>query len=212
MRWNRLITSVCIFILGISKLLTVFMVVMVLITALTNYVEAPVVLEMGDKIYLDVVDNVDLSTSVTYRGQTYSEVPVTPMTYFISIDEQLPFYLSIIPGILAGVGVFFFLHLLIKLLKSIEEREFFSKLNVKRLRIIGLLLIVGDLSLRLYRYMTYYFIINNVEIAGMYHSGRYFGFGMEFFASALFLGLMILLVANAFEHGLKLKEEQELTI
>ncbi|OEK02088.1 hypothetical protein BFP97_11395 [Roseivirga sp. 4D4] len=151
--------------------------------------------------------------NATYNGVSYDSVTVTPQTYAVLIEDvPISKYLMSSPVILIALVLFYFLSLIIKLLKSIEEREFFSLANVKRLRIIGLMVIGSAIIRWSYSMILDSFLRNNFEIEGFSKVSSSFLLNFDFLDSLWFLGLMILLVANAFEHGVRLKEEQELTI
>lgn len=213
MRWNRLITTGCIFLLEMSKIFVAVISGFMVIIILIGRVESPVVVSLGEDYRLETMNNLETSISGFYKGNEFKEISVTPLTYSFTLpQEEMPFYLAMLPSIFVGLAVFLFIHLLVKLLKSIEERDFFSNANVKRLRYMSLILMVGEVASWMYRRLLSIFINNSFEIEGMFKVGRGFSFSLDSIFSYFFLGLMILLIANAFEHGLKLKEEQELTI
>lgn len=211
MRWNRMITSVCIFLLELCRIGIVIIGVVVAIAFTFNKFEAPFALHLDDSYQFENQEM--FYPIVTYKGQSYSGVSVAPKTHFI-ILEELPIskYWTIISLAVIVGSIYFFLQLLIGLLKSIEEKEFFSIANVKRLRAIGLLIIGFSIVKWIYSMIVSYFLTSALQIEGLYKVSSGFILNMGFFKSLAFLGLMVLLVANAFEHGVRLKEEQELTI
>lgn len=211
MRWNRMITSVCIFLLQLSRLLIVFLGALMLMGTLFNKLDAPLGFHLGEDFRFE--EQAIFYPKVTYQGVEYSKVSLRANRYYIDLEEiPVSKYWTIIPLLLLVVGLYFFLDLLIRLLKSIEEREFFSWENVKRLRMIGFLVIGLSIGKWLFSVLKKYFLSTTLDIEGLSAVRWHFSLNIGFFDSLLFLGLMILLVANAFEHGLRLKEEQELTI
>ncbi|WP_176723296.1 DUF2975 domain-containing protein [Roseivirga misakiensis] len=170
-------------------------------------------LELGERYGFDSTVDAFTKVSGSFKGVPFASGSITPKNYYFSIfGEELPFYLSKLPLIGISTAVFLFISLLVKLLRSIEEREFFSLANVKRLRYMGLTFMIVQVAVWVYRWLYISFIDKNLVIEGMYKISSGFSLNFDFIYSYFFLGLMILLIANAFEHGLKLKEEQELTI
>lgn len=211
MRYNRLITSVCIFLLELTKIFLGILIVVLIGAALIGKLEAPLGFELGDNYRFEEAEALQLM--VNYNGQSYSDITARPKSYFLNLEAlPIPGIFTEVPFLLLGLGLWYLLHLIIRLLKSIEEREFFSADNVRRLRIIGFMTISFSILSWAYGHMVKYFLTHYIEVEGVYHISNKFTFNLSFFDTYFFLGLMILLIANAFEHGLRLKQEQELTI
>lgn len=211
MRWNRMITSVCVFLLQLIRVLIGVVAVLVLGAFILGKLEAPLSVNLDDNYRLS--EPMEQFAEVTYKGERYTEISIRATSYSLELESlPIPDYYLIISMIIL-LGTFYYLvHVLIKLLKSIEEREFFSLLNVKRIRIIGVMIIGYSVLSSIYGYLVKYLLIDYLDIKGVFHISGRFSTQSSFFNTYLFLGLMILLVANAFEHGMRLKEEQELTI
>ncbi|MCE7996734.1 MAG: DUF2975 domain-containing protein [Roseivirga sp.] len=109
-------------------------------------------------------------------------------------------------------GVFAFLQLLLQIVKSAERKEFFSSKNVRRIRLIGF-------GLAGWAIVDYVFTWYRTYIADKYLDSVYLEntrisipFVPDLFGNTFVIGLIVLIMAQAFDHGLKLEKEQELTI
>ena len=205
-----MITSVCIFLLSLARIFVAVFGVTMLVLIVTGGGDKPFVFSVEDYQFDEVVT---LKPKASYNGISYEHVTVSPRAYSVLIEDA-PFsmYLMALPVVIIIPVLFYFLSLIIKLLKSIEEREFFSLANVKRLRIIGLIVLASSLTRWSYTRALDYFLRHDFKIEGFSKASSGFLLNFDFLGSLWFLGLMILLVSNAFEHGVRLKEEQELTI
>ncbi len=206
-----MITSVCIFLLDWGKILVGMLLVFLVGSTLFGKSLVPLSFNLGEDYRLD--EPMQRTLELEYLGKEYNDIGIWPTSYYLDLD-QLPVsdYYTIIPMCLIVGGFYYLLHLLVRLLKSIEQKEFFSLLNVRRLRIMGFLIITYSILSWLYSHLIKYMLIDYLEIDGLVHVGSRLSFNLSFLNLPFFLGLITLLVANAFEHGLKLKEEQELTI
>lgn len=124
-------------------------------------------------------------------------------------------------GVFTGVGIhtlilvaslFAFIQLLLQILKSAERKEFFSRKNVTRIRLIGF-------GLAGWAIIDYIFTWYRTYIADKYLESIYLEttrisipFVPDLFGNTFVIGLIVLIMAQAFDHGLKLEKEQELTI
>lgn len=153
-----------------------------------------------------------MNLTAEYKGITYSNVTVTPKSFHIDMGE-LPFpdYVMLVLMLLALASIFTLLELIVRILKSIETRDFFTYQNVKRIRFIGLMVVGFSVLKWVYSLLLNTILFDVFHLQGVSDVGS-FSFSLNFFNSTFFWGLMILLVANAFEHGLKIKQEQDLTI
>ena len=109
------------------------------------------------------------------------------------------------------VGVFLFILFQLRhLLASLTEGNPFIIKNAKRLRIIGLVIIIGELFFNLTRICTAVIIDASARIEGakLVWSELISGFSLP----TLFLGIVILIIAEIFRLGVYMREEQELTI
>lgn len=211
MRYNRIITTVCIFLLQLSRVLVGALIVFLLGSALFGKLLIPLSFNLGDDYRLE--ESLERSLEVEYLGVQYNEVSIWPTSFYLDLDS-LPisgFYMFL-PMILLLGAAFYMIQMLIGFLKSIEKKEFFSMKNIKRLRVIGFTFITFSIVAFFRGYLIRYFLIDYLEIEGLVYIGSKLSVNLSFLSPPLFLGLITLLIANAFEHGLKLREEQELTI
>ena len=96
---------------------------------------------------------------------------------------------------------------------SAKRNEFFSHLNVKRLRIIGILVVLSGLVDYLGSFFKQWVFENFLTSADLTSTSSFWVFMLpNIFTSTFITGLLVLVIAEAFAHGLKLKEEQDLTI
>lgn len=97
--------------------------------------------------------------------------------------------------------------LLLRLVIAINRSEIFSWNNVHRLRKVGTLLLLGFLLQGAQLWLLFHRLDDVFAMQGYSLSLR-----EAITLSNLLLGLVALIVAEVFAIGLKLKEEQELTI
>lgn len=127
-----------------------------------------------------------------------TEVPPTP---------QLK--AAIIVSAILYVGYFLWiLQIIINIVKDIRKTEAFKMKNIIRLKNIAWLIILapileGILQLAFTAYISKYYSLPE---------GLTFRSGIDFDFALLTLGLLLYAVAIAFNEGLKMKKEQELTI
>lgn len=105
---------------------------------------------------------------------------------------------------------------------SLNDQSVFTNENVKRLRIIGILLLLAAPLNMLQDYFMQsivddYFIHNIFSLEGGISRRLGFWFGSStangtFVSSWIVAGLIILVIAEVFKQGLRMKEEQDLTI
>lgn len=212
MRFNALITTLSLTLLYITKYVVVMMAILLVGFGATGNLEAPLSFSLDDGYRVEAYQGTPSSLTAEYKGETYSNITITPKSFYLDLGEvPISDYLMLSIGLIVVGAVFIISDLLIKLLKSIENRDFFTFLNVKRIRWIGLIILVFSILKWVYFLLLDYVLFDVFKIKGLVDIDHSL-FSLSFFNSSLFLGLMVLLVANAFEHGLKLKEEQDLTI
>lgn len=137
-------------------------------------------------------------------------VPVSYDEMIVSVNAQPSFLVKSI-SVLAVLGdfvtVIWAVILFIRIIIAINKSEIFNWRNVRRLRRLGVLLIIGFACSFLKSLLTVYNVEKvlsltnySLSIADMVHT------------TSLVLGLSALIVAEVFAIGLRIKEEQELTI
>ena len=153
------------------------------------------IVPVDDKLALDSVQNTRLDVQTPYVVKQVIVCGWTP--WWISLFAIL--FLPILPLVIWGTINF------IKLLISVFKHEIFTRKNARRLRIL-VYTINGSLAfISLYDWLIYHCVANQTVIPGYVISNYEFAIGW----SDMFL---MLLFAEIFALGVKLQEEQELTI
>lgn len=94
-----------------------------------------------------------------------------------------------------------------KLINTINHQIIFDWINVRRLNKLGILLLISAVIVIIINLLNYYSVAEDIVLDG--HSINFF----EVFNTInLILGLIALLVGRIFAMGIRLREEQELTI
>lgn len=93
------------------------------------------------------------------------------------------------------------------ILSSIRDDMPFTEINVKRIRTIGVLLILIHIADTIHISLNDWWIGHQELYQGM---GTFSTLYIDW--SGLFSGLILLLLAEVFRHGLRLQEEQDLTV
>jgi hypothetical protein len=122
------------------------------------------------------------------------------------IPIQILIYYFIISEIMFGIAIYI-TYLLQMFFKSLKNEDPFVRENGKRLRSIGLAIIIGSI---LWNFFTIFYsslIRTSVSMDGI-EIGTHLNFKFEI----ILLGLIILVISEVFQLGAELKEEQELTI
>ena len=108
------------------------------------------------------------------------------------------------------IGLFFIVKAITqfyKLINAINHEVIFDWVNVRRLNCIGRNLLISFVLTQAYMLMNYWAAARLFELEGYEHN-----FWCDFQSMTLIMGLIALLVGRIFAIGLKMKEEQELTI
>lgn len=138
---------------------------------------------------------------------------VKPIAHEVTIKlKNKSWFLAYLPLLLYAIIYFYVLILLSRLVRSAKKNDLFSTKNVVRLRIIGLLVIANQLVSWLGDQLVKWFYKNYLVSTDLTYV-KSFWFGLpDVLSSSLFLGLLVIIIAEAFAYGLKLKQENELTI
>ena len=97
--------------------------------------------------------------------------------------------------------------LFIRLIVSINKSDIFNWKNVRRLRRLGVLLIIGFVCTFLLAFLSFHNVEKVFSVTGYSLS-----MADMVHITSLVLGISALIVAEVFAIGLKMKEEQDLTI
>lgn len=155
-------------------------------------------------------DDMTLLTDSVYNVKSQSYVPATFSHLLVSVEKPHSVWLDLLRGVMGLTAAVCFLWaalLFIRLMVAINRQEIFCWSNVHRLRRIGVLMSLGFLMCALQIYCSF-----RVQGEVFAMQGYSFSLREAIDLSNLLLGLVALIVAEVFALGLKLKEEQELTI
>ena len=169
----------------------------------------------------DIVDVISSYVSLKKRGSNYvglcpfhnektgSYIPVayTQMVTNVKVDRSTWMMVAqVISGLLAVFAIIASTVLFIQLIVAINKSDIFNWKNVRRLRWLGVALLLNFISEAVPALM------NDYELSSVFSLS---GYSMETSIDSVMLvilGLVSLIVGEVFAIGLKMKEEQDLTI
>lgn len=145
-----------------------------------------------------------------YNAKTQSYVPASYSQLFVSTHTEPSLAQAIVTGIASFVMMGCYLwaiYLFVRLILAVNRQDIFQWRNVRRLRRLGIALSVCYGCTLGIAYLTYQEVKEAFALPGY---SLELGEATE--VTTLVLGLCALLVAEVFAIGLKMKEEQDLTI
>lgn len=145
-----------------------------------------------------------------YNEKSGTYVPAAYATVVASVDNHPAIWEIIVEKFLTLLQVIMYvwaITLFIRLIVSINCSDIFNWRNVRRLRRLGLMLVIGFCCSLITAYLT-------IRSVGEVFSVPGYDLGLSDVVSTtlLVLGLCSLIVGEVFAIGLKLKEDQDLTI
>lgn len=155
----------------------------------------------------DLIGNIFLDSIYNEKSDEY--VPVSYTQAFASIDTQPSLLLTIgsrLVGIADLVTIIWAVVLFIRLIVAINRSIIFNWKNVRRLRCLGILLIIN------FSCTLFTTILDFHNIKEVFAISGYSLVLDDVHTMSLVLGLSALIVAEIFSISLKMKEEQDLTI
>ncbi len=155
-------------------------------------------------------EDTSLFLDSVYNVKSKAYVPVVYGAVVVSVEKpENVFYSAVsgLTGILAAVSTVWALILFIRLIVAINRSDIFNWRNVRRLRRLGILLLVVYGCSFLLAYLT---CIRVEEVFAM--DGYDLSLSDMCSTTSLLLGLCALIVGEVFAIGLRMKEEQDLTI
>lgn len=166
--------------------------------------------------YISLVpESFSISAGTLFQDSVYNEksgeyVPVTYASMLVSVDSHPAKWEMIAEKALTflQMGMYIWaIVLFIRLIISINKSDIFKWKNVRRLRRLGIALIIGFSC----SFLTAYISFRSVDTI---FSLRGYNLEVSEIVSStmLVLGLSALIVGEVFAIGLKMKEEQDLTI
>lgn len=99
------------------------------------------------------------------------------------------------------------LYQLRKIFATLAGETPFTGENVRRIRIIGIAVVTGSLLSTIVHFMIGLYISNIVHLPGL---ELYANFKVDI--SGIFLGVVVIILAEVFRYGASLQEEQDLTV
>ncbi len=145
-----------------------------------------------------------------YNEKSGTYTPVIHTSMFVSVDTDTAVWKLVLCsclGLICFVLGVWALIVFIRLIISINKSDIFSWRNVRRLRLLGILLVAGFGCSFLSNYLTFSDVNAHFALQG---------YDLIFLESVeittFVLGICALIVGEVFAIGLKLKEEQDLTI
>ena len=152
----------------------------------------------------------DILIDSVYNEKTGEYVPAAYGQMIVSVNTQpsvLSRIVSLLILILNYVAIVWAVVLFIRLIVSINKSDIFNWKNVRRLRRLGVLLIIGFVCTFLLAFLSFHNVEKVFSVTGYSLS-----MADMVHITSLVLGISALIVAEVFAIGLKMKEEQELTI
>ncbi len=123
-------------------------------------------------------------------------------------EHDWPYMISLVFIVLIEIGVsLFILHQLLNFLDEVTNARLFVRQNAAAIRKIGWVVALYAPVAGLIQYLMTWALIDRVRL-----TGATLGFGFYVDISTVFLGLIIVVIAQIFDEGVKLKEEHDLTI
>ncbi len=167
--------------------------------------------ELDETYYLTLIPNdYSIMTDSVYNIKTQSWLPSrTVQTVVAAPAKYSPLRsLIIVPSAFLMIGAFVMIVIcFIKLIIAVNKSIIFDWVNVRRLRKMGVGFIILFIVYIGMGFYYYYLSMEALDIAG-YEISR----SEVFSTTTLILGLASFLIAEIFSVGLRLKEEQDLTI
>lgn len=145
-----------------------------------------------------------------YNVKSGEFVPVAHGLLMVGLKTPKSLGVRVLAGVLSWVSliaIIWALVLFVRIIVAINRSDIFSWLNVRRLRRLGLLLILEFGCTCLSAYLT---LCSLREVFALEHYELEVPDTVNI--TTLMLGLVALIVAEVFAIGLKMKEEQDLTI
>ena len=149
-------------------------------------------------------------TDSVRNEKTGQYVPMAYTNLMVSVQVEKPVWQNVVSGgmgMLALVAGVWALVLFIRIVVAVNRSDIFNWCNVRRLRRLGILLIVGFVCVLLPEYLS---LCSLREVFSLEAYDLTLSDSVK--VTNLLLGLISLIVAEIFAIGLKMKEEQDLTI
>ena len=163
----------------------------------------------NQKVHLKYGYGFSSSDRITSIDKTFTNPSITISTVLLSYRyrNRLYFFINGLEKlIILGLAIWLIYNLRI-VISTLVKREPFIKGNAIRIRNIGIICIIHELIRSFILFNEAWFIKNKFLIFG-----RPISLKFDLNIETIFLGLVIIVIAEIFRIGTQLKEEQELTI
>ena len=166
------------------------------------------------KVHFDLaVRPIDTFVPDTLRSvATGTETPywATRIEGYSDIEPSVAQKAGLVAAILLGLFVFYGIYCLIRLVIAVLRGSVFTRKNVRRMRIFVYSTLLFAVLFELMRYASYLNVAAHVDIPG--YEVVYSGLKYAWLPYLLLPYLLLALFTEIFAIGVKLKEEQDLTI
>ncbi len=116
-------------------------------------------------------------------------------------------FVSAVRMLVGTFAVLFVVYIVRQIIVTVMEGQPFAAANVRRMRWIGLILMVGALAVPMIEYSVARLVLGQVTTEGIVLSPP---FDLNF--GVILVGLLLLILATVFEYGSRLESDQSLTI
>lgn len=212
MKNNNLLIKTCIVFLTFARLTAVIGTVLMLFFGIFQNTDKYFTVQMSRESFDSVEQGSALEVKAQYEDYIReAKLESTTKNYIISFNKGVRFLILVVLTIVMSFSVYF-IHLLLQFVKSALGANFFSLENVTRVRLMGFVLVgLGGVHL-LTKLWINYIASKYFELDTLAYKTAKVNFSPDVFSNTIFIGLIVLIVAQAFDHGLKLREDKELTI
>lgn len=212
MKRNRLLIKFCIGILTFARLASVIGVIVMIFIVLTSKSDDYLTLEVQRDHLKETTHEGELNPKPEYE-HLIAETKLVSVTnnFEVAFENYLRLPVLAVVMIFMGFSIYL-IHLLLLFVKSALHDDFFSHQNVTRIRLMGFILIGLGVFNSIFKFWLNwisrsYFDGDMIELTTVQVN-----FTPDVLTNTLFIGFIVLIIAQAFDYGLKLKQEQELTI
>lgn len=212
MKKNKLLIKFCIGILTFARLASVIGVIVMIFIVLTSKSDDYLAMEVQRDHLKETIHDGELMPKPEYE-HLIAETKLVSVTnnFEVAFKNYLRLPVLAVVTIFMGFSIYL-IHLLLEFVKSALSEDFFSYQNVTRIRLMGFILIGLGIFSSIFKIWINWISRSYFDSDMMETATVKVNFTPDVFTNTLFIGLIALIVAQAFDYGLKLKEEQELTI
>jgi len=205
----------------LKVILDVLIILVVVVWSVAIIIFAVASLSMGEVDHADYINlHIPYKFEPIEKGAEIQTVSYSlwGMALGMEITHELAFnptkwWVLLLIFVFVSIVIAVFIFILIQLrnfLETLEDGDPFTMENARRIRIIGLVIIGSELGIKLAMIGSAAIIDSAVRIEG---ARLVWGELLSAFSlPSIFLGFVVLIIAEIFRLGVKMREEQELTI